>query len=55
VNGAYVRPYSAGYVVVNPSLAAVRVPLPAGLRGLDGSRPGSSVTLASTTAAIFTR
>jgi hypothetical protein len=55
VNGAYVRPYSAGYVVVNPTLASVRVPLPPGLRAFDGSRPGSSVTLASTTAAIFTR
>jgi hypothetical protein len=55
VGGAYVRPYSAGYVVVNPSLAVVRVPLPAGLQALDGSKPGGSVTLASTSAAIFAR
>jgi hypothetical protein len=51
----YFRQYSAGYVVVNPSLAAVTAPLPAGLKTLAGASAGSSVQLAPTTAAIFRR
>ena len=55
IGGAYVRPYSTGYVVVNPSLTAVRVPLPPGLRTLDGAGAGRSVAIAATSAAIFAR
>jgi hypothetical protein len=55
VGGAYVRDYSAGYVVVNPSQSTVSVPLPAGLKTLSGAAAGSSVSLATTTAAIFTK
>jgi hypothetical protein len=55
VGPAYVRPYSGGYVVVNPSLGTATVPLPSGLRALEGVSAGSSVQLAATTAAIFTR
>jgi hypothetical protein len=53
--GAYVRDYTGGYVVVNPSQSAVSVPLPAGLKTLSGTAAGSSVSLATTTAAIFTK
>jgi hypothetical protein len=55
VDGAYFRPYSHGYVVVNPSLETKNVPLPPGLRTLDGAAAPRSIELASTTAAIFTR
>jgi hypothetical protein len=55
VGGSYVRDYSGGYVVVNPSQSTVTVPLPAGLKTLSGAAAGSSVTLATTTAAIFTK
>ena len=52
---AYFRRYSKGYVVVNPSLATVTAPLPAGLKTLTGSPAGASVQLTPTTAAIFRR
>ncbi len=55
VGGAYVRDYSGGYVVVNPSQSSATVSLPAGLKTLSGAAAGSSVTLATTTAAIFTK
>jgi len=51
----YFRRYSNGYVVVNPSLATVTMPLPAGLKTLTGSAAGASVQLAPTTAATFRR
>jgi hypothetical protein len=50
---AFFRQYSKGYVVVNPSLGAITVTLPAGLKTLSGSPAGSSLQLAPTTAAIF--
>jgi hypothetical protein len=52
---AFVRDYTGGYVVVNPSQSTVSVPLPAGLKTLSGAAAGSSVSLAATTAAIFTK
>jgi hypothetical protein len=55
VGGAYVRSYSAGYVVVNPGLGPAHVPLPSGLKTIAGTPAGSSVDLAPTTAAVFTR
>jgi hypothetical protein len=53
VGPAFVRPYSGGYVVVNPSQAAATVSVPAGLKTFSGAAAGSSVSLAPTTAAIF--
>jgi hypothetical protein len=53
VGGAYVRDFTTGYVVVNPSTGSVTVPLPTGLKTISGAAAGSSVTLATTTAAIF--
>ncbi|MBA3844720.1 MAG: hypothetical protein H0X39_19230 [Actinobacteria bacterium] len=52
---AYVRNYSGGYVVVNPSQSTVSVSLPAGLKTLTGAAAGSSVSLGATSAAIFTK
>jgi hypothetical protein len=53
VGGAFVRDYTGGYVVVNPSQSSATVSLPAGLKTLSGAAAGSSVTLGTTTAAIF--
>ncbi len=55
VGQAYVRTYTRGYVVVNPSLSPATVSLPDGLRSLSGGPVGSSISLAPTTAAIFNR
>jgi hypothetical protein len=53
VGSSFVRDYTGGYVVVNPSQSSQTVALPAGLVTLSGAAAGSSVTLASTTAVIF--
>jgi hypothetical protein len=53
IGPVYVRAYSRGYVVVNPSQSTVGVRLPPGLKTLAGAPAGSAVSLAATTAAIF--
>jgi hypothetical protein len=53
-NGAYVRPYSNGYVAVNPNTAPVTVNLGATYVDLDGNS-ASQVTLQPHTGMVFTK
>jgi hypothetical protein len=55
VGPAYVRSYSAGYVVVNPSQSPASVQIPGGLKTLSGGPASSPVALAPVSAAIFRR
>jgi Hypothetical glycosyl hydrolase family 15 len=52
-NGAYVRPFSAGYVAVNPTDATVQVNLGATYVDLDG-QSGQQATLEPHTGMVFT-
>jgi hypothetical protein len=53
-NGAYVRPFSAGYAAVNPGTAAVTVNLGGSYLDLDG-RTVQQATLAPHTGMVFTK
>ncbi len=53
VGSAFVRTYSGGYVVVNPSQSQATLNIPAGLKTLSGAPAGSSVSLAPVSAVIF--
>lgn len=52
-NGAYVRPFTAGYVAVNPTTATVTVRLPATYTDLDGNAV-QQATLLPHTGMVFT-